>query len=236
MLYTSKAIVLKKVKYSENSFIVHLFTEKHGHQTFIISRGHGKKKKASSLLFPLSLVEVNAYLNPKKTVQNIRTLNLEVPFQSIPFHPVKNAVAQFLSEVFFECIKNEIENRTLFEFLQTSIQILDILENNIGLFHIKNLLELTRPMGFYPNDNYSDQTPYFNLLSGSFSSLKNTESLSKSLSEQISSLQDISNLQEYTSNSIIDTAALLDAFMQYYEIHLNGFRKPKSLAVFRDLI
>jgi DNA repair protein RecO (recombination protein O) len=236
MLFTSKAIVLKKIKYSDNSFITHMFTEEHGHQTFLISKGSGKNKKASALLFPLTLVEISAYLNPKREIQKIRTLHIDTPFQTIPFDHKKSAIAQFLSEIYYECVKRDIENRPLFEFLKTSIEILDIIEHNIDLFHLKNMIELLRQMGFYPTNNYSESYPYFNYLKGNYTNKKDNESVEKEISHQISQLNAIADIENFRSDIKFHISELLNVLVLYFEIHLDGFKKPKSLDIFRMLI
>ncbi|MFC0877914.1 DNA repair protein RecO [Saccharicrinis sp. FJH2] len=236
MLYTSKAIVLKKIRYSDNSFITHMFTDAHGHQTFLISKGSGKNKKASALLFPLTILEISAYLNPKREIQRIKSLHIDTPFQSIPFDHRKSAIAQFLSEVYFECVKKDIENHQLFNFLQTSIEILDIIEHNISLFHLKNLLELSRQMGFFPTNNYSDLHPYFNILKGNFTNTKDNESIDKKISFQLSQLNTFTDIENFRTNIKFDIGAILNLLVTYFEIHLEGFKKPKSMDVFRMLI
>jgi len=236
MLYTSKAIVLKKIRYSDNSFITHMFTEAHGHQTFLISKGTGKNKKASALLFPLTLLEISAYLNPKKEIQRIKSMHIDIPFQSIPFDHRKSAITQFLSEVYFECVKKDIENRQLFNFLQTSIEILDIIEHNISLFHLKNMLELSRQMGFFPTNNYSAVHPYFNVLKGNFTTSKDHESADKEISFQLSQLNTFTDIENFKPKIKFDVGAILNLLVTYFEIHLEGFKKPKSMDVFRMLI
>lgn len=236
MLYTTKAIVLKKVKYAETSYITHMFTLEQGHQTFIITRGKGKSKNAPSLLFPLSIVEINAYLNPKKQVQSLKSIHLDEPFQSIPYSSQKMAIAQFLAEFYFECIKTEIENRSLFNFLKTSIEILDIIENNVHLFHIKNLMDLSKQMGFGPTNNHSVSHAFFNVMDGKFHSNNTEGCFERALSEELSGILSISDIQNHQPSLPVQTGKLVNLVISYYEMHLPGFKKPKSLEVFRMLM
>ncbi|MFB6320497.1 DNA repair protein RecO [Saccharicrinis sp. FJH54] len=236
MLYTSKAIVLKKIRYSDNSFITHMFTEEHGHQTFLISKGSGKNKKASALLFPLTILEISSDLNPKRDIQRIKSMHIDIPFQTVPFDHRKSAIAQFLSEVYFECIKTDIENRQLFNFLKTSIEILDIIEHNIDLFHLKNMLELSRQMGFFPTNNYSDSHPYFNVANGKFTNRKEMGSANKDVSLQLSLLDTFSDIENFRPEIKFEVGEILNVLVNYFEIHLESFKKPKSMDVFRMLI
>lgn len=237
MLYTSEAIVLKKLKYSENSSIVHLFTEKHGHQVFLSSRSTGKKKQTKAPLVPLSIIEIEAYLSQKKTIQRLKAYNHILPFHSIPFHPVKNAIALFLSEIYWTCSNEEGVNQSLFNFFKTSIQYFDIIELGISNFHLKNLLDLSRLLGFSPENNYSNQLPYFNYFNGRFQALPSNETTNKENGDAIASLlnTELSQLQALKIHSN-DRSIILDELIIYFKIHLAGFKVPKSIDVFREMI
>lgn len=236
MLYTSKAIVLKKVKYSENALIVHMFVRHSGHQIFMTSKGRGKNTKASVLFFPLSLLEITVIHKPKKAIQNINSIHLDLPFQSLLFNPHKSAIAQYLSEVFFECVKNEVQNTALFDFIKTSIEILDIIEHNISLFHIKTLFDLSMQMGFYPTNNYTESTPYFDVNDGTFKPTQSHKCSNKQLSEQVAEILSIKDLENHNTKTAFNFSELIDLQMSYYTTHLTGFKVPKSLEIFRMLL
>ena len=69
----TQAIVLSKIKYSDASYIVNLFTEKLGKvAVFVrISNSKAKDKVKPALFFPLNIVEIELNL---KTTRNIQTL------------------------------------------------------------------------------------------------------------------------------------------------------------------
>lgn len=102
MISTTKAIVLKSVKYSESSVIVKMYTELFGLKSFII-RGVRKKhaKISANLLQPLSLVEV-VFVNKEKDQLFIpRELSSWYQFTSIPFDVVKSSQAIFINELIY---------------------------------------------------------------------------------------------------------------------------------------
>lgn len=236
MLYTSKAIVLKKLKYSDNSLIVHMFVRETGHQTFMTSKGRGKNTKASVLFFPLSLVEISVSHKESKSIQNLSSINLDVPFQTLLFNPQKSAIAQYLSEIYYECVKTEVQNVTLFNFLKTSIEILDIIEHNISLFHIKVLFDLSMQMGFYPTNNYSNANAYFDISNGAFKPTQSSTCVSQDLSKQLAEILNISDLENYVTQTKFNIHSLIDIQIQYYTTHLTGFKTPKSIDIFRLLL
>lgn len=237
MLYTSDAIVLKTLKYSENSSIVHMFTLKHGHQVFLSSRKSGRSKSNKPPLSPLAILEIEAYLTPKKGIQRLKNYSYTFPFQSIPFHPAKNAIALFLSEIYWTCCNNEDINPALYDFYKTSISYFDIIEDGIGNFHLKNLLDLSRLLGFSPVNNYSETLCYFNFHRGSFQSQRNSETSDFKVSAIFSELlsADLEQTGKLKFSSAARTA-ILDDLLIYFKIHMSGFTMPKSVEVFREMI
>lgn len=236
MVIATKAIVLKKLRYSDHSYIVHLFTESHGHLTTSINI-NSRNRRISSGLLPLSIIETELNFHPNKPVQQLKNLSINHTFQSIPFHPVKSALAQFLSEVYFECIKTELQNHTLFQFIESSIKILDIIEENITVFHLKNMLELTRIMGFKPSDNFANESPFLHFREGNFTSFKSSETSDEIAGKNIAHLLNV-NDETFTSKriEIKNIGDTLDTIITYYTYHLSTFKKPKSINVFKMLI
>ncbi len=237
MLYTSEAIVLKILKYSENSSIIHLFTLKYGHQVVLTSRKSGKSKHTKPPIMPLAILEIESYLSNKKEIQRLKDYAYVSPFQSIPFHPAKNAIALFLSEIYWTCSNKEDTNPTLYDFFKTSISYFDIIEDGIPNFHLKNLIDLSRLLGFSPVNNYSDSRPYFNFHHGSFQVLENSETCNAHVSFYFSEL--ITKSMEHASTLKIEAksrSAILDDLLVYFKIHMSGFKMPKSIDVFREMM
>ena len=56
----------------------------------------------------------------------------------------------------------------LYNFLVSSISVLEHLDAGTANFHIHFMTHLTKMMGFMPTDNYSDETPLFDLESALF--------------------------------------------------------------------
>ena len=77
MKYSSRAIALSYLKYSESSIIAKLFTEKHGLQTFIVRGVRSKKSKNKLGLFqPLQLSQITASLLIKNKIQQLHQISL----------------------------------------------------------------------------------------------------------------------------------------------------------------
>ena len=98
------------------------------------------------------------------------------------------------------------------------------------------LLKLTKYLGFYPDDSETDKE-FFNLLDGTFQDLKtNNYCISgedlKLLKRLLGTNFDALPAVKLNQSS---RAAFLSVLLNYYELHLQGFRKPKSLEVLNEI-
>jgi len=132
-------------------------------------------------------------------------------------------------------IQEEEENLPLYSYLESSFIWLDT-HKNISNFHLVFLLNLTKYLGFYPelnNSNYNyfdlseggftNQLPKFNFIKGD-----NLVAFNKLLGINFDTIDTI----KFNSKN---RQQVLFILIQYYELHLNGFRKPKSLEVLKAL-
>ncbi|HNW69979.1 MAG TPA: DNA repair protein RecO [Bacteroidales bacterium] len=239
MISTTKAIVLKSVKYSESSVIVKMYTELFGLKSFII-RGVRKKhaKISANLLQPLSLVEV-VFVNKEKDQLFIpRELSSWYQFTSIPFDVVKSSQAIFINELIYRSVREEETNRDFFNFLAQSIISIDQEKTAHGNTHIAFALQLTRYLGFYPLGSFSPQTPYFLLKDGVFGKFKPADDFF--LDQQQSELfyQLLTTTLEDTGMIRLSSELrkkLLEKIIIYYQLHHIGFGEIKSLEVLSQL-
>ncbi len=237
MLITTKAIVFSALKYGEADLIVKCFTEKSGLKTYLL-RGVLKSKKGklkASLFQPLTQLEIVAQHKDKGSLEYIREAKLLLPYQSLHTNILKSTVVMFLSEVLRNAIKEEEANIPLFAFLEKSLLWFDSNEKTAN-FHLWFLLELTRFLGFYPDDNQKD-SEIFNLLDGTFQDIKTNNECVED--ENVGVLKQFlgTNFDEISHikmNQVTRSGFLL-LLLKYYEIHLHGFKKPRSLAVLNEI-
>lgn len=237
MIIHSPAIVIHSLRYGENDLIVSLFTRTNGLRSYLI-RGVLKSRKGklrSSLFQPLTLLEIEAYHKDKGTLERIREAKILIPYTSLHLDVSKNALVFFIAEILKNAIKEEETNESLFDFLQTSLLWLEE-HQKIANFHIAFLVKLTQFLGFYP-DLSSIHLRVFNLEEGCFQSqdygmfcrdgeavevLKRFLGITFDESMCIKMTRDLRN-------------EILGMLLSYFELHLHGFRKPKSLAVLNQI-
>ncbi|UWX54783.1 DNA repair protein RecO [Maribacter litopenaei] len=237
MQVTTKAIVLTSIKYGDTSLIVRVFTESDGLKSYllrgILTSKKGKVKKA--LFQPLTQLELVANHRNKGSLENIKEAKLHYHYQNLHTNIVKNAMALFLAEMLANSIHEEEANIELFHFLEASLQWLDI-RTEISNFHLYFLTLLTKYLGFYPDIN-NIAYPYFDLQEGEFVS---TTSLNPILSgENLLYFKSFLGINFDAISTIKmrknNRQELLQSLVLYYELHLQGFRKPKSLAVLNEV-
>jgi DNA repair protein RecO (recombination protein O) len=241
MLYTSKGVVLHHFKYGEKSVIAKIYTEKFGLQSFIINNVRSKKKGNKSVfLQPLSLIEINGLKKVNKGLQQLKNIKLAIPFQEIPFHIYKTSIAFFLAEILYKAIKEEEKNDSLFQFLFSSIQILDLQKENYINFHLLFLAQLTKYLGFYPqNVNQTDSNVYFDLQEGIFTPIKPYHQLflEGSLSKDLIIIfgTNFEAINQLTLNNS-SRKTILNALLNYYSLHLSNFDKLKSKEILEEIL
>ncbi|MCH7535011.1 MAG: DNA repair protein RecO, partial [Bacteroidetes bacterium] len=166
MLYNTKGLVIKYIKYSETSIIATIYTEIFGMQSYFLNGVRSKKSKIKiNALQPLSCLDLVVYHKENKNLNRIKELILH-PYQSIPNNVYKTSMVFFIAEIIQKSVKEEEHNIDLFEFLESSIKLLDLQESNFSNFHLLFLIKLSRFLGFYPQGVFSEKSKYFDMQNG----------------------------------------------------------------------
>ncbi len=237
MQVTTKAIVLSSLKYGDTSLIVRAFTASDGLKSYLIKGVLATKKgKLKPAYFqPLTQLEIVAAHRNKGTLESIREAKLDIPYQTLHTDIAKNAMTLFLAEMIGNSIHEEERNIGLFNFLTASLQWLDSHHESVN-FHIYFLVAFTKYLGFYPDLKNMDAS-YFDLREGKFT---NTPSLNPVIAgENLSFFKTFLGI-DFDAISIVkmkkkNRQDLLKSLVQYFELHLQGFRKPKSLAILNEV-
>ena len=237
MQVTTPAIVLSSLKYGDTSLIVKIFTATDGLKSYLL-KGilTSKKGKLKTALFqPLTQLELVANHRNKGTLESIREAKVMHHYQTLHTDIGKNAVTMFLAEILSSSIHEEEANQGLFDFLEASLQWLDAHEK-VSNFHIYFLLRLSRYLGFYP-DLDAIHSSCFDLLEGQFT---DTPSLNPILTgENLIFFKTFLGINFDTLQTIrmskTQRQDLLKTLVLYFELHLQGFRKPRSLAILNEV-
>lgn len=231
MLVKTKAIVLSSLKYQEKSLIVKCFTLSDGLKSYFVRDAFSGRKGNHKIAYfqPLTLLEIEAFHKNKGTLENFKEIKISHPYSSIPTDIFKSTIVLFLSEMLHNSIHEEEANPDFFTFLETALMWLDTNEQTSN-FHLILLMEATKFLGFYPEDS-NPNFDFFEMREGVFMPFETVSCLNKSHSFLLKKLLEL----RFDSIEILfnskERQALLTIIIDYYALHLDGFRKPKSLEV-----
>ncbi|WGK65975.1 DNA repair protein RecO [Croceiramulus getboli] len=237
MLVNTPAIVISTLKYGEADLIARCYTLSSGLKSYLL-RGILKSRKGklrTAMFQPLTQLEIEAFHKDKGTLERIREAKVLQPYQTLHTDVVKTSIVMFLSEVLRLAIQEEEQNERLYHFLAHGFQWLDT-HDRIANFHLFFLLQLTQYLGFYPDDSESN-FPAFNLEAGQFVpedsspltiGLEETTTLKLLLGINFDDLEHVKLNQH-------QRARFLNVLIEYYMLHLHGFKKPRSLAVLQSI-
>lgn len=237
MLVTTKAIVLSKVKYKEADLIVKCYTEEFGVKSYLL-KGilKSKKGKLKNAYFQnLALLEIVADHKERRDLHYIKEVKLYQNLTSSQTNILKSSILIFLSEVLSNILREEEQNQQLFQFIETSLIWFEE-EGLYSIFHLVFLIELTKYLGFYPEIS-NPKAPYFDLLEGKTNISKtghytiSGENL-KVFKELLGIKFDVNKKLHVNSKQKQD---ILDMILLYFELHLDGFKKPRSKEVLNQV-
>lgn len=237
MQIKTKALIISSLKYGDSSLIVKAFTYSDGIKSYllkgVLSSRKGKLKP--SYFQPLTQLEISAIHKNKGTLERITEARITYAYQTVHGDPSKNAILLFLAEMLSNSIYEEEQNKDLFVYLETTLQWLDT-HHSIPNFHIFFLIELTRYLGFYPETSNMDYD-YFDLQEGAFKI--QTSSNPYITKEVLIVFKRFLGIKFDNIHTIRMSKSLrrelLQAIILFFEVHLEGFKKPRSLAVLNEV-
>lgn len=237
MQVTTKAIVLTSLKYGDTSLIVKAFTISDGLKSYLLKGVLSSKKgKLKTAYFqPLTQLELVANHRNKGTLESIKEAKVSYHYQTLHTQVAKNALTMFLAEMLGNAIHEEEVNMPLFNYVETALQWLDM-NDEVANFHLYFLMVLSKYLGFYPDTN-NLEAPYFDLLEGEFVFKPSLNPIiSGKCLDQFKQILGI-NFDELqlVKMTKLERQEVLKSIVLYFELHLQGFRKPKSLAILNEV-
>ncbi len=237
MLVNTEAIVISSLKYAEADLIVKCYTRKSGLRTYML-RGILKSRKGkfkASMFQPLTQLELVAIHKNKGTMEYLQEARILNHYSSLHTNVIKSTLVLFLSEVLKSAIQEEEQNEHLYHYLENTFNWLDLHEN-IANFHLLFMLNLTQYLGFFPEYVQGNRS-YFNMVDGVFQE-NNTSPycidgpnmllLKRLIGTKFDELEEIQLTKTGRSN-------FLNMMLSYYQLHIESFKKPKSLGVLNEI-
>jgi len=235
MIVQTQAIVLSSLKYNEKSLIVKCYTLDSGIKTYFVASAFSSKKGQQKIAYfqPLNILEVVANHKNKGTLEHFKEIRIHTPYFTIANDMVKSTIVLFLSEVLSLAIKEEEQNNELFTFIKTSLLWLDA-HTEVANFHLIFLVELSKYLGIFP-DNNEDDFPFFDVKEGGFVSQQGLESLNAYETLLFKNLLHLRYDSDRKIFKASERQVLLKTIIDYYLYHLDGFKRPKSLEILKEV-
>lgn len=240
----TKGLIIRTVKYGETSLVVSVFTSLFGLQQYMVKGVRTSKKSASfsaSQFQVGNILELVVYHNEKNTLQHIKECKQPYYFEHLFADVTKNAVLLFMIELLQKCIKEPDTAPELYDFIEDVILGLDKASPaqtaNLPLFFI---VHLSHFFGFRLMDNYTTDDTILDLREGQFVSQLPMHQMiitypKSEIISQLLRVMQIDELDQIPLNKQIRNE-LLDACLQFYELHISPFGQMKSLPVIRTLL
>lgn len=240
MLHKTRGIVLRVTNYSESSVVAKIFTEKLGLQSYLINGVRKPKAKVKlNMLQPLHLLDMVVYHKPNGGIQKVSDVRNSPILNQLPYDIIKSCIAIFINEILHKSLKQQENDELLFEFLFSSIELLDQTNESVANFHLVLLTKLTRFLGFYPDVSFADTCSFFDLKNGVFTNSQPLHLFFISnpyLTSFISLLRTpLQHFEELKINSVV-RKHLLEKLIDFYSLHIDNFGIIKSHEILEDVL
>ncbi len=236
--YKARGIVLGTIKYGEKGVIVHMLTDTHGRQSYMVqgvrTTARGSKM---ALLQPLFPVAFEGLTSSKMSLHRLKDLVPGVVLQTTPFDVRKSTMALFMAEVLYRLVRDNESVDELFDFVWGSVLALDHIEEGISNFHLWFLANLSRPLGFSPDNEYSEGA-WLDIRDGHFvpHALIPSVALSPENARILHDMLecDVRYLGEIGLNRV-QRVDFLEAMLKYYAYHLDAIHSVESLRILKEV-
>lgn len=236
--YKARGIILGTLKYGEKGVVVHMLTDVCGRQSYMVQgvRPTAKGSKMA-LLQPMFAVEFEGLTSSKMSMHRLKELTPGIVLQTTPFDVRKSTMALFMAEVLYRLVRENEPTEELFNFVWGSVAALDAIDEGIANFHLWFLANLSRPLGFSPDNSYTDGA-WLDIRDGHFTphalmpSMALTPENARLLHDMLEC--DVRYLGEIGLNRT-QRVEFLEAMLKYYAYHLDTIRSVESIRILKEV-
>lgn len=233
-------IALRTVRHNDRHSILSAYSAECGRVAFAISAGAGKEaSRRRALLMPMSIVECVADVKPGREVSLMSEPRALAPLMGLRTNPIKSSIALFLAEVLGVVLRDGPPDPTLYKYICSSIEVLDLLPSNRSAnFHVCFLWGLGRFIGIEPDTEEYRTGMVFDMQDGRFrvSAPLHPNYLDSERSQAVAAVSRMryANMHLFKM-SRVQRNELLDGILRYYSMHYAGLQSLRSLEVLREL-
>lgn len=223
-------------KYGDTSLIVKIFTQQQGNQSFIIKNAYRKNNRfAASYFTPLAMMDISYDDHHKGSLKYLKDMTPRRGDVPMYYDPAKSSILLFYNEILFKLLMDSGQDEVLFDFLQEEIAKVHDARENMAELPLRFLLRLSRVMGYEPEDNFSENTPFFSLQECRFQPffMEDAGILSQ---QQSVYLHQLLNEDGPVPTTRGVRNALLKGLVAYFQMHNEHIRKIDSLEILSTVL
>lgn len=232
--YKSEGIIFRRLKYSETSLILDIYTKEVGLSSFIVGGVRKAKSRMVNVYHPMNIIDLVAYKGGEG-LSRIKEASYAYTYEKLDRDVIRSSVGTFIIDLLRSSIQDKEVDLKLYEFIRNTLIDLDKGTLPIANLPIRFSIELAAYLGFQILNNYKEEVPYFDLRTGQFIEELRTdkEVLPAELSEALYSFMNAPTTYQLNNEQ---RQVLLDRMMDYYQFHIEGFKPLRSLAVLRAIM
>lgn len=233
MISRIEGLVLRTVRYQDSGLVVALYTREQG-RLDVMAKGARSTRRRRVSLQPLALIEGVVYQRPGRELQHLSEWHLAHPWTTLDTHPVKALYGLLLAELLLQAVREHEPNPDVYHLVRATLEGLDTHAAGWYELSLHAAVQLTRHLGFFPHaeDVSRSVGPVrFMAEDGHFASAM--EGAADPVVEALRQLVLAPPLEPpVLTLTGPERRALLQLVLRYYQLHLEGFRLPRSLDVF----
>ena len=201
--------------------------------SYIVSGVRKQKSRTANVYHPMNIIDMVAYTSGE-SLSRIKEASYAYMYQKLDRDVISAAVGTYVIELVRNAIQDKEPDERLYSFIRGTLLSLDSGSHAISTLPYQFAIRLAEYMGFQMQDNYSEESPYFDLSSGQFVSALTSDStvldgtLSTVMHQLMNGVQTISSTKQ-------GRAFLLDKLMSHYELHIDNFKPLRSIPVLRSI-
>ncbi len=233
----TKGIVLSNLKYGETSLILDILTAQQGVIPMIVSGVRKSKRGRVSVFRPLQQLDLVHYPSKGESLARIKEGSLSKNYQHLLIDVPITALGNFIIECVHQVARELDETSTFYGFTKEHLDFIDVHPRMCSNYHLYFLIQTASLIGYELNNNRNESLPFFDIGTGMFIPVLKSYGDIAPTAEQsrlISVLID-STVEECAQMSLLrnEKYELLDVLLSYFTFHVPGFKRPKSLDVFK---
>ncbi|HMT35804.1 MAG TPA: DNA repair protein RecO [Chitinophagaceae bacterium] len=239
-LHATKGIVLRAIKYGETSLVVTIYTALFGLQSYLINGVRTEKKTSTkaNMYQPTTQLELIVYHHPNKNLQRIKEAKLLLTKNFHGVDVIRYAIGIYMVELIQKAITETEANTALYDFFEDHfMHVLEAPTHQLSNFPILFTLLFAEQLGFGIQQNYSEQTPIFELQNGCFISrneMVTGYTASEENSLMIFNMMSGQPLSQHISGLI--RLEILTICIQYLRLHMPHLGELKSVSVLHEIL